>query len=301
MEIYKDSNDRKIFLDVPLTPQPSTLEVDIVVDDEVVASIPTVNVETAGSSYSIVVPFAVIDNYEEFTVDWSFEYLESSVAYDFQRSLPVEVITPFLSIPEIKAIMGAETTDEDALAAERLVRTIIWCHCGQKFNRSHKTYRVRGNGRNTIQLPNKLLKLETFGGFEFLPPNFRVSGDGWYIRGGYYGVPGIKADYDGFHQINGRVYNEFGIIPQWFREENEYPITGYWGWETVPTEVKEAAKLLINDYACDDSIYRDRYIDAVSAIDWRIQFNSGAFAKTGNVKADHLLAKFVLTNGWAVL
>lgn len=301
MEIYKDSADRKVYLSVPLTPLPSTIEVDIVVYGEVVYSTSDVTIETAGSNYSIVVPFSIIDNYDEFTIDWSFEYLESSVSYDFKRSTPVEIITPLLSVDEVKSVMGESTSTPDALAAERLVRTIIWSHCGQKFTRTHKTYRVRGKGRNTIELPNRLLKLESFGGFEFLPPNFRIAADGWYIRGGFRGVPGIKADYDGYHEINGRVYNEFGIIPQWFREEYEYEITGFWGWKTVPTEVKEAAKLLINDYACDDSIYRDRYIDAVSAVDWRIQFNSGAFANTGNVKADQLLGPFVLTRGWAVI
>ena len=66
-------------------------------------------------------------------------------------------------------------------------------------------------------------------------------------------------------------------------------------------QVKEAAKLLVNDYACAEQTYRDRYLTSMTAADWRIQFHSGAFLKTGNVRADQLLRDFVLKGGWAVI
>jgi len=88
---------------------------------------------------------------------------------------------------------------------------------------------------------------------------------------------------------------------QEFKEGVIYPISGVWGYEAVPESVKEAARLLVNDYACADSQYRDRYLTSMTAADWRIQFNSGAFVRTGNVRADQLLSEYVTTRGWGVI
>jgi hypothetical protein len=39
----------------------------------------------------------------------------------------------------------------------------------------------------------------------------------------------------------------------------------------------------------------------MTAADWRIQFYSGAYLRTGNVRADQLLADYVVTRGWGVI
>lgn len=84
--------------------------------------------------------------------------------------------------------------------------------------------------------------------------------------------------------------------------KNDYPfqITGDWGYKTVPANVKEAAKLLVNDYACSEIAYRDRYLESIKAADWRLQFNSRAWEYTGNVRADQLLSEYVILD-WAVI
>lgn len=84
--------------------------------------------------------------------------------------------------------------------------------------------------------------------------------------------------------------------------KNDYPfeITGDWGYKTVPAAVKEAAKLLVNDYACSESAYRDRYLESIKAADWRLQFSSRAWEATGNARADYLLSEYVILD-WAVI
>lgn len=84
--------------------------------------------------------------------------------------------------------------------------------------------------------------------------------------------------------------------------KNDYPfeITGNWGYKTIPANVKEAAKILVNDYACGEIAYRDRYLESIKAADWRLQFSSRAWEYTGNVRADQLLAEYVLLD-WAVI
>jgi hypothetical protein len=160
-----------------------------------------------------------------------------------------------------------------------------------------------------LPLPARLISLTSLSGFE-VPVS--IVGDGWYLApegGGAY-IPPVKSDNDGTNnsQIAG-INHKFGVpirVPSWMRQgagflRQDYYITGTWGWKFVPSEVKEAARLLVNDFASGDTIYRDRYLTSMTAADWRIQFNSGAFAKTGNVRADQLLSNYVLTRGWAVI
>lgn len=84
--------------------------------------------------------------------------------------------------------------------------------------------------------------------------------------------------------------------------KNDYPfkITGDWGYKTVPANVKEAARLLVNDYACSEIAYRDRYLESIRAADWRLQFSSSAWEYTGNARADQLLSEYVILD-WAVI
>jgi hypothetical protein len=71
-----------------------------------------------------------------------------------------------------------------------------------------------------------------------------------------------------------------------------YTITGDWGYEDVPTNVKEAMLILIEDAICPDSEYRDRYIDSVKTADYQYMYTSNAFRGTGSVIADQLLEPF---------
>jgi hypothetical protein len=83
--------------------------------------------------------------------------------------------------------------------------------------------------------------------------------------------------------------------------EAQYNISGQWGWNSVPAAVQEAAALLAHDYACADVLYRDRYLTSMTAADWRIQFNAGAFSDTGNVRANQLLEEYVIKNNWVAI
>ena len=84
--------------------------------------------------------------------------------------------------------------------------------------------------------------------------------------------------------------------------KSDYPfeITGDWGYKRVPEPVREAARLLVNDYACSEQLYRDRYLESIKAADWRLQFSARAWDHTGNARADHLLAEFVLMDWWVI-
>ena len=210
------------------------------------------------------------------------------------------VVAPYLTKRDI-IDLDPDISDAEFLRAEAAVRHIINAHTGQSFGKFTGTLSVQGNGTRSLALPMKLISLDTVNGATALS-HFEIVGDGYYINYYPWGVPPIKADYYGLHMHRGGVIHNPNYVKLGEFPKNEvYNITGSWGWEQVPPAIKEAARLLFNDYACGDSAYRDRYLTSMTAADWRIQFHSGAFRQTGNVRADQLLAEYVLKRGWAVI
>jgi hypothetical protein len=264
---------------------------------------PTVTItDTPPFLYTFSIPLFLTQNDQDLKVEWSFNYVDvDGKTYLFKETTNVSIVTPILSLVTIIEILGSTTTNSEAMAVERMVRHIISAHTGQNFGLLEGSKLVSGKGGNTIALPARLLELTKVNGMAVSSKPYRISGSGWYLTTPDWGVPGIKADYYGLHEINGQISNPNGVALLGFHTGFEYTVEGKWGWYEVPEAIKEAARLLVNDYACNDSVYRDRYLNVVSASDWRVEFNAGAFAQTGNVRADQLLSNFVLKRGWAVV
>lgn len=256
---------------------------------------------TTHSGYATAsLPYQTSDG--QLTVTWSF-LIPSSGAYT--RTMYYDVVTPLLDYSDVKEIIGTDKTDAEAYAAEASARYIIQAHTGQSFGKYVGPIEVTGSGENWLRLPRRLITLDSINDDTVSVNWVTLRGDGWFLDSKLIGAPTIRADFDGWHQVP-----DSGVItapPRWaraligFPATFEFKINGTWGWNSVPAPVVRAAKLLINDYACGDSIYRDRYIDAISGPDWRIEFNDGAFTSTGNVQADQLLGDYKLRRGWMVI
>lgn len=306
MIIYADSTNRVVSLEVPVTAVDGTLFATIKKNGVAVYEVPVVTYDTATSSYRFTLPYFLSQEDAEFVVEWKFDYVENSQTYSFLRESKVTVVTPYVSFSTLEDMYGLELTTEEILTAERAVRTVINAHCGQSFGRYTGVKYAVGSGENALSLPARLISLDEITvdspGLD-LYGTFDVAGDGWYIKPRIFGAQGfnIKADVSDFIEVNGVIYNPYGRRTGVFPTDTRYRIEGAWGWEEIPEPVIEATKLLVNDYAGPDSTYRDRYLESLTSPDWRIQFNSGAFRQTGNVRADQLLSEFVLKRGWAVV
>jgi hypothetical protein len=77
-----------------------------------------------------------------------------------------------------------------------------------------------------------------------------------------------------------------------FRDNVVYTIDGVWGYDEVPTGVKEAALIMIEEALCPQAVYRERYLKAISGDGWRYEFVGAAYSGTGNVIADQLLEEY---------
>lgn len=295
MEIYSQTVNTVEF-ETPEATTPVTVTASL--DDGDPVSLTLVSGTENTNPKRAVLPY--IPNNGEVKVNWTF------TTTTFNGSEPVtitdtyDVVTPILSNKEVKAI-HPNATDAEIVKIEKAVRHVIQAHTGQVFGKFVGSIVTSGNDSSRLQLPARLISLDTINGDSALN-QFEIEADGWVLKYYPWGVPPVKADYYGYHQhVGGVIHNPHSVKLGDFRRAVSYSLAGVWGWEEVPAQVREAAKLLVNDYACADQAYRDRYLTSMTAADWRIQYHSGAFQKTGNVRADQLLSNFVLQRGWAVI
>ena len=243
-------------------------------------------------------------------VDWSF----TVGGMPYTQTQYYDIVTPLLSPTQVRDIIGTNASDDDVLAAEASARYIIQAYTGQSYGKYVGPLSITGSGDTVLRMPRRLITLNTINGNNILPQWVTLRGGGWFIVSRIIGVPTVRADYDGWNEATAYpgipLQNQPGVIAAPPRNPRalvpfvtglEYVVDGVWGWDFVPAPVQEAAKLLVNDYACGDSVYRDRYISSISGPDWTIRFNDGAFTSTGNVRADALLADYKLRRGWTVL
>lgn len=258
------------------------------------------------------------------TVTWTFTV---PGAGQIIKTDSYEIITPLVTKREIKSIWE-EATDEEVVEVEAAVRYIIQAHTGQKFGKRNKSMVVPGDGEKALAMPERLMSISGIKTLSAVlnPSAVIIIADGWYVKKKYYDVvseienTSLYWDGAGVYDFDfpeeaphglGHTPDRFGhgeIIsaPGSFsgatwKDDYPFTITGVWGYDSVPSAVKEAAKLLINDYACSEQSYRDRYLDSIKSADWRLQFNDKAFLHTGNVRADQLLNDYVMKRGWAVI
>jgi hypothetical protein len=271
-------------------------------------------VTTNGEKSSIRLPYLQAQNTIE--VIWSFEI----DGHPYSETYSYEVASPYLSIREVREIIGDDATDDEVLQAEAAARHIINAHTGQSFGFTHKTLTVEGHGERALRLPERLVVLEGLSTLSATlnPRTAIIVSDGWYLKKGwsenvtaipndnlYFTGDDISDVLPGEPGYEKTGHGEIIVAPgstqpsQW-RDDYPFTIIGWWGYEHVPTPVREATRLLINDYACGESAYRDRYLNAIKAADWRLDFNARTWEATGNVRADQLLAEYVLLN-WAVV
>jgi hypothetical protein len=84
--------------------------------------------------------------------------------------------------------------------------------------------------------------------------------------------------------------------PAYFGKDAAYLIRGEYGWKSVPEDIKIAVYELINDFICNDFIYRNKGLKSIQNDAFNIQFNDAMLNGTGNLYVDALLAPYKVWN-----
>ncbi|QAX95788.1 hypothetical protein SEA_TRIBUTE_50 [Streptomyces phage Tribute] len=286
MEIYRDTTST-VTLEHPVT---GTLTADVLRGDTVI---------------SANQPVTSNGNVHTTTLDWNLTEYDGTLKVvwkktGFERSTYVDVVTPIVPLSQL-AVLLEDVAEQDRYDAEAVVRRIIEVYTGQSFGKFRGTKDVAGNDSSRLALPSPLISFTdmTDSVLSYNPSSFRITGEGWFLGqapGAYWTIKDAPPEEVLDQFSDGVIYAPGTIKKRDFTYTSVYTITGDWGYETVPFPVVQAAKMLISDYACQDSSYRDKYLESMKAADWRIQFTQAAYDGTGNLKADQLLDPYRLTN-----
>jgi hypothetical protein len=199
----------------------------------------------------------------------------------FRKNQYVEVVTPIAPLSYIESVLTengsvSQNFNQQVKEMENTVRLIIEAYTGQNFSAVYGTKYAKG----TVELSKVLSQSIQIDAIS--PPlTADLQQQFTYLNIKQAPPEGFTPGFDGVIRVPNDYYSNV-----------RYTVTGLWGWLEVPAAVQEAALILIQELSCNESLYRDRYLQSVSYADNRFQFSPMAFAGTGNVKADQLLDSF---------
>ncbi len=278
--IYRDTNST-VVLDHPVA-GPLTAEVfrgsELILGPEAVSKV--------DGKFSLLLTYEQTKYDGPITIVWK--------TTNFEKTTKENVVTPIVSLERINSLFSTDQTVQELRDLEEAVRTIIESYTQQSFGYFVGKYLVQGTGSKTLALPQKLLKLNgiTSDGQMLYSVDAFSYGDGWYLessRDNYLTIKMAPPEELLPYVVSGVIHVPDSYYKS-FYDNASYVIDGEWGYLSVPEDVQHAALLLANDYACNESVYRDRYLKMVkSASDNQLQFHNAAFAGTGNVRADQIL------------
>jgi|SRR6478735_3061125 len=243
--------------------------------------------------YSAIIGPSITDVSTDLVLTWEYDLAGETVV----RNERMTVVQPYLSVSELTSLAPTETEYDMLKAAEAYARHQIDSFCGQHFYPYNDTVFARGQGDNILTLTQRVVRVDR------INVNDVVVYDATDVNVNDFGAavnisPTSKAliiaseqylTYDPIHWSAGK-----------FASGTRYDVTGVYGWDYIPDAVNQAAMLLVNDFFCKESNWRNRFVESISASDWRIVFNDGAFNGTGNSSADSILQPFIAVN-WAVV
>jgi hypothetical protein len=288
-EIYRGTS-QKVYLDV-YGGTTTAITAQLYVGDSAPVSLTPVSETITGTEdekWSVYIGLQYTGNDNSLRIVWTFTISgeSASVEHDY------DVVTPFVLPDEIRDNINVPSTvtDTQLRRVERRIRQIINIITGQKFGRYTGDLKVIGLGGRKVRLPDRLISFTAVAGTYVLPlESYVTRADGWWLEV-------APIDWTGDLTFNDVIYAPGGCTFGSFREDHEYTITGTWGYNDVPSDIKEAALLLIEDELCPTSEFRNKYIKSVAYADTDFTFDPRAFQGTGNARVDRLLSSYPRMN-----
>lgn len=280
MIIYRDTNSDFVFQH----PHPGPLSVSIQRDGKELRKVQ--NVTPVAGRYSVKL------NYNETKYDGKVFFVWTGPG-GFTTKNSVDVFTPLVPLSVIKTYFTEIKSDNELQMIENQVRLVIESYTGQKFGLFKEVREGKAVNGSRMSFNGPLISIDAE------TPGMWVSDAMITVGGTAIQLPTVS--YMTLKQAPPEEYlNQMvvgGVIrtPNYrysFQPDSYYRVYGEWGYTHIPADVQEAARLLINDYSCNDSVYRERYFDNVSYDRTNLGLNAMAFQGTGNVVVDQLLDKY---------
>lgn len=255
----------------------------------------TTAVEDNPGEYNFVFPLWLTGVETTYTIQWSY-IIDSR---NYSRTDYIDIVQPYATLDELRDFDPylASLDDDTLIRLERQARFTVNNVSNQKFSSWTGTMKVQGQSGFTLQVPSRIISLtsvnyqyadvgnlEQFG--VYLIDNYTL---GWY--GNFSGW-----DYD--YQTTGVIYAPPIDFAPFFTENHTYILTGVFGWESVPSDINLATKMLVRDYSGSDDIYRRKGVTSLTTGTLAAVMDQGG--SSGNVDVDRILGSYHDT-GMAVI
>jgi hypothetical protein len=205
----------------------------------------------------------------------------------------------YASTNEILSYMQGKVNPAQATEYEAVARMVINGIIGFEFSFKIDKVMVPGNGTDYLNFDNRLHSIvhlyhnnEKIWDFDSVwladnVPGFTPTP----VLHGYSLVakPDDAVDFAEFPQTWSTRYGT-----PFFKANNDYEVFGEWGWPVVPEDIRRATLLMVNDIACGNARYQNKYIDSFSNGINRIDYFKEAIKGTGNLIVDQILSKYVV-------
>ena len=184
-------------------------------------------------------------------------------------------------------------SDPKIIELERMCRNIIGAYTGQEFGYERDIIKVYGANSRVLLFPKRIVEVNSVSvngaPFGMYPYTYNAIKSGYGIEQGLDYMPG---PFTVVAPINDPSVGPWSV----FRENVSYYVDGFFGWVSVPSDIKQAALLLAELFSCKEATWRDRYIRAMTAADWRVDFHDRAFTGTGSRAVDMILLEYRVNN-----
>lgn len=280
------------------------------------------NISYTASSYATNVYFQVYDlDTDEFIqggqgvagASYTYNIVLNADSTEYDRRLRIEYITattasgarkeisfaslmrPYATPTRIRELadISDTITDDQLRKLERRARLTINSYLGFNFNKENRDITVYGNNTDILNLPEKIYRVDSIYEDDLLvyernnstyqldfPIEIGTSNNRIKI------VNSSLENKETLEFPKFSVFHYDGV----FKKDYAYKINGVWGWEYVPSEVEQAAALLVEDYLCNDFNIRNKNIAELSNDSYDLKYGKDFATGTGNLTVDNLLS-----------
>jgi hypothetical protein len=260
--------------------------------------------------WTVSLPLESTDVQQAVEVHWFFHINGDEFEQKFSYDIATPLIMPIDAANELGFSLSPTSSkyrsEKELLSAERLARYTIEQQTNTNFGSETKTVTVFGQATDILVLNENIIAIQQIkengvvvyspaDDINEFPYTFEPTESGRSIRVADYGdireyeaeplvsIAGANTD---------TSYSSTGLRSSAFRAGSRYEVTGIYGFARVPSDIKQAAVLLINDFLCQDSTWRTKYVQQASMSDFKFTFFKEAFSGTGNAIVDGILSRY---------
>ena len=226
-------------------------------------------------------------------------YSESVIFADLVRPFSTidEIISHFSKIPGQTGTVANLDVDF-LLSLERKARFLISSYVSDNFRFEYKTVGAYGANTDLLHLGQRIESFDKIIYNDYVAydstedPAIDELGATIAVAPSKHAIKVVAEGVNISEWVDQNPLNN----PSYFGKDAAYLVRGEYGWKFLPEDVKDCVHELINDFVCNDFIYRNKSLKSIQNDAFNIQFSDSAYRGTGNAYVDMVLSKYKAWN-----